>query len=475
MSEQDWESLRNDLLLPSGNEAWNEMSATLDQHLPPAAKPKERKRRRFLLLLLLLNLPVIGWLLFNNVEEKQAAKLVTSGQQASSPSATSSRQQPPANAIVSSAKKIDSESESKSKGTSDTLSLSVSVPEKTYADKPAFPGGDIRKVGPESSLKKRENRPSNTLSEGRAETNPVNKKRNRQGLPDTRSGKQAGRSSRQESTSQHITDRVAIANADTIAAQNEQISPVVEKKAEMAKTPKTPDSLPATTNTEKNGQENKDLIVTAGLQWNLQLPSSGPSQYFTGPNLSFQPYRNLIPGAWLRVQVERSAIIADFSPFYATLVGSSTHFTQFESVRAGDTIVNTTEVRSMRKNFGVGAGIGYEYQLLPQWWLGIGFHSYWWNKAIGKASGLEERIPLNGSGKIIRNYERNYIIPSNEFQYFRKSQQNLSFTALYTSNRWQGGLRAGFTFSSLAKRDGPRNLTRLDFLFRLPLIGARRK
>lgn len=484
-SEQDWEALRASLSLPSADGAWNDMQSRLDQHLPEPVTPPEEKKRRRLLWLLLMVVFLIGWLLFSTGNKEHSKNVSTSNRNAS----PEQRVEPDngsvqGNKLASSSEKPIPATDS---GTSHSSSLQAPF---TPVQTDATENNELHKPDKHTANNQRDD---NNLSVPKA-VKPVkgsSSVKNPNKYQKEKDHKKGRWSPRNNSNHQKMIptgkDPIAAMKADRSGDVANRVSGpatdssgtgsanALKENPTSVASAKKPDSVSKPANVDKTGEEHKELILTAGIQWNLQLPSSGPSQYFTGPDLSFQPYRNLIPGAWIRVQVERSAVVADVSPLYSTLVAEKTHYTFFESVSTGDTIVNTTEQRSMRKNFGLGAGIGYEYQLLPQWWIGVGFHSYWWSKAIGKAKGMEEKIPINGSGKIIRNYERNYIIPSDEFQYFRKSQQNLSFTALYTSNRWQGGLRAGFTFSSLAKRDGPRNLTRMDFLFRLPLIGARRK
>lgn len=497
MTDKDWEALRHSLSLPSQKEGWNQLLPALEQQLPLKPAHDKKRRRRYLWLWWMIAPTIAILLYFITAPSRNNLALdtepISTGVQNADSESDNTRNTHPGSIDVNSTDKAHTTSKNNNV-TGDSLNLPAF--EKQSLDTDHFKKTDKnsttasgkkanelvsakeKKTG--SVYKNQLNRPlpGNNLPAKRSRLSTGNLQQSGRATRNKYSNKVARSSNRPEPENTIQTERPPVNNeTGHVNNQPEQAAVGQPKDSSTTSVQKTGSTRVDSFATEApvTSIENKELLISAGLQWTFQVPASNPSPYFTGPDLSFQPYRNLVPGAWIRVQVERSAIIADVTPFYSTIVSARPHYTFYQSTRVGDTIINTTEVRSMRKNFGLGAGIGYEYQLFPRWWIGVGFHSYWWNKAIGQAEGLEEKIPVGGTDKLSRNYNRDYIIPSEENSYFRKSQQNLSFTALYTKNKWQAGLRGGITFSSLAKRDGPRNLTRFDFLFRLPLIGAKKK
>lgn len=502
MTDKDWEALQHSLSLPSQKEGWNQLLPALEQQLPLQSTPDKKRRKRYLWVWWMI-IPMIAIILYYTGFHSKNNSDWIAGRSNNSLQNTDSKNTDPGNRDPKNTDISNTDLRNTDKEKNDSGSAAISTEDSLNHHSLNKENLEI-----EHYITKDE---KSTTAPGKKSNVLIAAKKNQSGtiqqhktsglfIAKHQSAKKPGLSNSSSERSARKTrnknsNKAASSNNPIIPKQAMQVNPELVKnetgqvnnQPEQAVTAQRKDS---STTIQKTGSakvdsvgketpvtsiDTKELIISAGLQWNFQVPASDPSPYFTGPNLTFQPYRNLVPGAWIRVQVERSAIIADVTPFYSTLVSPRTHYTFHQSTRVGDTIINTTEERSMRKNFGIGAGIGYEYRLLPQWWIGVGFHSYWWNKAIGQAAGKEEKIPVGGTDKVSRNYNRDYIIPSEENSYFRKSQQNLSFTALYTKNKWQAGMRAGFTFSSLAKRDGPRNLTRFDFLFRLPLIGARKK
>ena len=214
----------------------------------------------------------------------------------------------------------------------------------------------------------------------------------------------------------------------------------------------------------------EEIKFSAGLFWALQLPTYSSSDYFTGPNAKAQYYRILLPGIYLRAEVDRSAFTVEANPFFTNLMPDKTYLTNSSSTNLGDTVIISKETRTMRKSFGFAAAISYDYNLRNQWWVGGGFQWQLLRDGVAKIDGEEERRATNGSGKVTRTYSETIAMTENDWQYFRKTYLGLNGHILYKSARWQTGLRVSYPITPLSKNGGPQFPLRSEVFFRLPVF-----
>src|SRR6185503_3624021 len=101
--------------------------------------------------------------------------------------------------------------------------------------------------------------------------------------------------------------------------------------------------------------------LSAGLQWNLQLPVSGVDNYFKGSTASSQPYRMLLPGAWISIRSTKHILRAEVNPFFDNLLPNKSYGSFINSKNIPDTVITTTEIKSLRKTFGVALTADYDH------------------------------------------------------------------------------------------------------------------
>jgi hypothetical protein len=208
-----------------------------------------------------------------------------------------------------------------------------------------------------------------------------------------------------------------------------------------------------------------ELEISFGLQWNLQVPNASPAYYFSGPDAGSQPYRVLLPGAWINLRADRSLFSAEINPFFSQLVPAKSYGTFTSSENINDTIVIVTEQRTLHKLFGVSAGLGFSRQTWGKWWMGGGLQGSWWSKGVASTEGLEEKTAIGTVNKITRTYDNDHALPESDWSYFSKSQLSISAHIFHRSPKWHGGLRFSLPITPLAKSHGPKNPLRMEFVF----------
>ena len=66
--------------------------------------------------------------------------------------------------------------------------------------------------------------------------------------------------------------------------------------------------------------QNSYWLMEAGLEWNLSIPFSSARNILDGPNGNFQPYRILLPGAWVRLEAGKHSMSLAVNPFYTGFI-----------------------------------------------------------------------------------------------------------------------------------------------------------
>jgi len=183
--------------------------------------------------------------------------------------------------------------------------------------------------------------------------------------------------------------------------------------------------------------EDKALHVMAGLQWQAQLPFSGAQHYFAGPNTTSQPYRLLIPGAWVGFEFEKNLFTLEVNPFATTVYNPKPFVTTTEI--NGQTEI--TKVKSLNKLFGLTASIRYSYNVKGNWWAGGGIQGGTMNKGV--ATVLTE-TDNNGTKMYSTSFAR---LETSDIAALTKFKIRTDAEVLYRAPKWQAGLRAGIYFT----------------------------
>jgi hypothetical protein len=207
-----------------------------------------------------------------------------------------------------------------------------------------------------------------------------------------------------------------------------------------------------------------------GVQWALQLPTGSTNKYFRGPGATSQPYRVLFPGLWLNFRIDKSIFTIEINPFASNVLPAKS-FGTFTSVTSNiDTVTTTTEIKTLRKTFGVSGSLGYVYNISGNWWFGTSVQGYWWRKGIATTNGEEVKQVIGSSSQSRRTFSNVYSMPGDERNYFTKFQVNNSLELVYKKKIMQGVLRVGVTALPFSKNAGPHNPLRAEFLYRLSLF-----
>lgn len=114
----------------------------------------------------------------------------------------------------------------------------------------------------------------------------------------------------------------------------------------------------------------KDVLVQAGLGWNVPVTANEHNYYAKGPDGSNQLYRLLLPGAWISLNKNKQRLIAAVNPFFTAPASEKVD----DSIRIFD--------KQTIKTFGFQAGIQYGYQVTRHWWVGGGMDANWWKKGL---------------------------------------------------------------------------------------------
>jgi hypothetical protein len=218
------------------------------------------------------------------------------------------------------------------------------------------------------------------------------------------------------------------------------------------------------------------IQVQGGLQWNVQVPAGSSGNYFTGAKGKSEPYRVLLPSAWLSFQKKKSMLSVEVSPFFTASLPKVPYTSFSATSRSRDTIITNTETKTLRKLFGISGSVGYSYNISGNWWAGGSVRGIWWKKGVA-ISQLEilKRSDSIRFDDIKTTSSRTFSYPDTSWSDFSKTQFILSADILYKRRYWQAGLQIGATLNSLAKGNGPRNPLYAALFFRLAIPGGNRK
>ncbi len=227
---------------------------------------------------------------------------------------------------------------------------------------------------------------------------------------------------------------------------------------------------------EDNTDEQDSLQVQAGLQWNVQLPTSNTGNNFAGPNTQSQPYRLLLPGLWLNLQSEKSLFSIEVNPFYSNILPAKAFSNSTSLKNNGDTLITAVQAKTLNKLFGVSAGFGYAYNVGGNWWTGGSLLGSFWSKGVATSEGTTEKSSMTNSFPTsTTTFKNSYSINDSDWTSFSKFQMNISAQIFYRKKLWQSGLRFGVPVMPLAKNQGPVNPLHAELFFRLKLLDKKIK
>jgi hypothetical protein len=250
---------------------------------------------------------------------------------------------------------------------------------------------------------------------------------------------------------------------DTVAlSANNEVAVLYNKKPDIQKQQSNAvHSIDSLQNKEEENEE--QLLVQAGLQWNLRIPVAGTSNYFTSPSGDDQAWRILLPGAWVSIKADKNILMAEVNPFAAASFNPKPFYNNKELT---DSLSILETFKSITKVFGVSGAISFQHNITSNWWAGAGLQANFWRKGVAVLIVNEH----NGATNISSSTSKLYVLSKDDWQYFSKMQLYPHLQLMYRTKSYQAGLRTGITFTSLAQDAGAKNLVFTELVFRLPLI-----
>ena len=250
---------------------------------------------------------------------------------------------------------------------------------------------------------------------------------------------------------------------DTIAAAIATITPRKNK-------PQVKDILKEDSSVEEEDIDSTMFVAEAGLQWNMQLPFANSSSFFTGPGAQSQPYRILLPGAWISWHSEKSLLSVQVNPFTSLLVPSKSFNTVVANSTSSDTAITKTETKTLKKLFGVSAGLSYDFNVTGNWWFGGNMQANWWRSGIATSNIKTSSQSLSGSFNPINTQSNTiYKLSKPDWENFSTFQMQLNLEILYRKKTWIAGFNAGLPIMPIAKTTGPLNPFYAALFFRVRL------
>lgn len=212
------------------------------------------------------------------------------------------------------------------------------------------------------------------------------------------------------------------------------------------------------------------FVAEAGLQWNMQLPFANSSCFFSGPGTQSQPYRILLPGAWISWHSEKSLLGVQVNPFTSLLVPSKPFNTVVANSTSSDTAITKTETKTLKKLFGVSAVLSYNYNVTGNWWFGGNMQATWWRSGIATSNIKTSRQSLSSSFNPINTQSTTrYKLSKPDWENFSTFQMQLNLEILYRKKTWIAGFNAGLPIMPIAKIKGPLNPFYAALFFRVRL------
>lgn len=430
--------------LPASDEAWNAMRRLLDEHQPEKAIPVSAEsgasgsgKRWLVLAVLLLMSSLIVYQFFRPADVKDSEGNIDATRKAET-EITSERNNADAGEI----------DEVKDQG----------------LNSPAVVNGGQSKFSEKENQLGSHNAPAGNKHDGNISGKKnVNKSIGKNIADDKAVVEDEGEIKNDPDNSSGIVEK----NMDGIPGQNnKRLNNSIEK---------IKDTASANESEQKADDPVDDWRLAGGLFWTLPLNSL--SQYETwsaGPNGQPQPYRLLLPGAWIEASHERHLMTLEFNPF-ASGIPRDIPFKYVEGSRQGtDTLIRTYTSHTMLKSFGASLGMGYQYNINGKLWIGGSFQAILWTRAVEQEGIVYEKIPSNSNPSVFTAESFNYPMKEN-WEYFSKFQFNLNADLTYREKNWQTGIRTGVALTPFAQKEGPVHPFSASVFFRWRLFYLEKK
>jgi hypothetical protein len=231
---------------------------------------------------------------------------------------------------------------------------------------------------------------------------------------------------------------------------------------------KSPDQKSHADKNETTAEEATKLEFQFGLSWTLPVPFAGGQNYFAGPNGAAQPYRYVLPGAWMSLRADTYQFIVCVNPFASSMVRPAV---LDSSVSEPDSVTRVLKSNTISKLFGFVASLHVDHEIGGHWWAGGGLQGNWWQGAVGTVHEETQKRPSPATGPGSLSYQsKAEAVPDSAWANLSRFQIFLNAELIYRTSRWQAGIEAGFSVTPLANSGNPKNLLNAAFFFRLPLV-----
>ncbi|MBC7424421.1 MAG: hypothetical protein H7334_13330, partial [Ferruginibacter sp.] len=225
-----------------------------------------------------------------------------------------------------------------------------------------------------------------------------------------------------------VSDSIAIANAgkkDSLSTDT-KVQEIVAAKQKNKK------------NAAKSNKDNLSKSITAGLQWNFNVPVNS-GYYFTGTTGTAQLWQLLIPSVWASKKVGIGRLMVSFSLLPQNLTGKKVLSSSV------DTVSYNTITTSLLKTFGLGAGLQYNIAITPAFSVGAGIYYNTQSKALLVADSVSNipGVPVATSVSVANN-------PSNEPAYLKPSFITGKIEFAYTRAKFDVGINVQKPLTNLS-------------------------
>jgi hypothetical protein len=210
------------------------------------------------------------------------------------------------------------------------------------------------------------------------------------------------------------------------------------------------------------------LEMQIGLSWSLPMPMGGTQNYFAGPSGATQPYRYVLPGAWISLRADNYLFIISANAFASSMVQPAVIDS---SVTVPDSVTRIVRSNAVTKLFGIVASLHINHRIAGNWWAGGDLQGTWWQKAVSTVYEKTEKIPGSSTGPGSMNYQTSSApLSDSSWANLSRFQIFLNAELIYRTTNWQAGVEAGFSVTPLANSGNPKNLFNAAVFFRLPII-----